>query len=96
MKLFYCKTEKQHTDILTKALLKLKFEYLRQKLGVCSQGRELLTKNDSRSKIKSQQNLSLFTVSEFVYCCYFNGNLLCNRKSDMFGEYLAILFFLIV
>jgi hypothetical protein len=36
VKLLYCKTEEQHADILTKALPKLKFEYLRQKLGVCS------------------------------------------------------------
>jgi hypothetical protein len=36
VKLLYCKTEEQHADILTKALSKLKFEYLRQKLGVCN------------------------------------------------------------
>jgi preprotein translocase subunit SecB len=36
LKLLYCKTEEQHADILTKALPKLKFEYLRQKLGVYS------------------------------------------------------------
>ena len=29
VKLFYCKTEEQSADILTKALPKLKFEYLR-------------------------------------------------------------------
>ena len=36
VKLLYCKTENQNADILTKALSKAKFEYLRQKLGVCS------------------------------------------------------------
>ena len=36
VKLLYCKTENQSADILTKALPKAKFEYLRQKLGVCS------------------------------------------------------------
>ena len=36
LKLLYCKTEEQHANILTKALPKLKFEYLRQKLGVYS------------------------------------------------------------
>jgi len=36
VKLLYCKTENQSADILTKALPKAKFEYLRQKLGVCN------------------------------------------------------------
>lgn len=36
VKLIYCKTENQVADILTKALPKSRFEFLRQKLGVCS------------------------------------------------------------
>ena len=36
VKLLYCKTENQSANILTKALPKAKFEYLRQKLGVCN------------------------------------------------------------
>ncbi|XP_025980644.1 uncharacterized mitochondrial protein AtMg00810-like [Glycine max] len=36
VKLLYCKTENQSADILTKALPKAKFEYLRQKFGVCN------------------------------------------------------------
>ncbi|KAH1193551.1 Copia protein [Glycine max] len=35
-KLLYYKTENPSADILTKALSKARFEYLRQKLGVCS------------------------------------------------------------
>jgi len=36
VKLLYYKTEHQSADILTKALPKAKFEYLKQKLGVCT------------------------------------------------------------
>ncbi|WVZ10601.1 hypothetical protein V8G54_015131 [Vigna mungo] len=36
VKLVYCITENQVADILTKALPKSRFEFLRQKLGVCS------------------------------------------------------------
>ena len=36
VKLLYCKTENQSVEILTKTLPKTRFEYLRQKLGVCS------------------------------------------------------------
>ncbi|WVZ15253.1 hypothetical protein V8G54_012819 [Vigna mungo] len=36
VKLVYCKSEDQVADILTKALPKSRFEFLRQKLGVCS------------------------------------------------------------
>ncbi|KAH9657443.1 Integrase catalytic domain-containing protein [Citrus sinensis] len=36
VQLIYCKTENQSADILTKALPKIRYEFLRQKLGVCS------------------------------------------------------------
>lgn len=36
VKLIYCKTEDQSADILTKALPKARYEFLRQRLGVCS------------------------------------------------------------
>ncbi|CAL5347060.1 unnamed protein product [Camellia sinensis] len=36
VQLIYCKTENQSVDILTKALPKIRYEFLRQKLGVCS------------------------------------------------------------
>lgn len=36
VKLVYCKSEDQVADILTKALPKSRFEFLRQKLGVCN------------------------------------------------------------
>jgi len=36
MKLFHCKIEDQSANILTKALLKFRFEHLKQKLGVCN------------------------------------------------------------
>ena len=38
VQLIYCKTENQSADILTKALPKARFEFLRQKLGICSSG----------------------------------------------------------
>ena len=36
VQLIFCKTEDQSADIFTKALPKERFEFLRQKLGVCS------------------------------------------------------------
>ena len=36
VQLIYCKTENQNVDILIKALPKVRYEFLRQKLGVCS------------------------------------------------------------
>lgn len=36
IQLIYCKTENQNADILTKALPKARYEFLRQRLGVCS------------------------------------------------------------
>ena len=35
VQLLYCKTENQLADFLTKSLPQARFEYLRQKLGVC-------------------------------------------------------------
>lgn len=35
IQLIYCKTENQNADILTKALPKARYEFLRQRLGVC-------------------------------------------------------------
>ncbi|RVX01687.1 Retrovirus-related Pol polyprotein from transposon RE1 [Vitis vinifera] len=36
IQLVYCNTESQNADILTKALPKIRFEFLRERLGVCS------------------------------------------------------------
>ena len=36
IQLVYCKTESQNVDILTKPLPKASYEFLRQRLGVCS------------------------------------------------------------
>ncbi|RVW33826.1 Retrovirus-related Pol polyprotein from transposon RE1 [Vitis vinifera] len=36
IQLVYCKTESQNVDILTKSLPKARYEFLRQRLGVCS------------------------------------------------------------
>ena len=36
IQLVYCKTESQNVDILTKLLPKARYEFLRQRLGVCS------------------------------------------------------------
>ena len=36
IQLVYCKTESQNADILTKPLPKARYEFLRQRLGVCS------------------------------------------------------------
>jgi len=36
IQLIYCKTENQNADILTKPLPKAKYEFLRQRFGVCS------------------------------------------------------------
>jgi len=36
IQLIYCKTENQNADILTKSLPKAKYEFFRQRLGVCS------------------------------------------------------------
>ena len=36
IQLVYCKTESQNADILTKLLSKARYEFLRQRLGVCS------------------------------------------------------------
>ena len=36
IQLVYCNIESQNADILTKALPKIRFEFLRERLGVCS------------------------------------------------------------
>jgi len=36
IQLIYCKTENQNADILTKPLPQAKYEFFRQRLGVCS------------------------------------------------------------
>ena len=36
IQLVYCKTESQNADILTKQFPKARYEFLRQRLGVCS------------------------------------------------------------
>ena len=36
IQLIYCKIENQNADILTKALPKARYEFLRQRLGVCN------------------------------------------------------------
>ena len=36
IQLVYCKTESQNADILTKPLPKARYEFLRQRFGVCS------------------------------------------------------------
>ncbi|CAL5368182.1 unnamed protein product [Camellia sinensis] len=80
VQLIYCKTENQSADILTKALPKIRYEFLRQKLGVCSS-----RVKEERSRVGAmweQKDADFFSNSKEGPCIEYDKELFdaCMRR----------------